>query len=77
MIIFIKLRDGTELNIEDASEYGMVNDYLEIYHGQEITRINEDQIVYYSVKWLWGYSIDVTEANAIIVHILCANTQAH
>ena len=24
MIIFIKLRDGTELNIEDASEYGMV-----------------------------------------------------
>lgn len=50
MIVFIKLRDGTELNIEDASEYGMVNDYLEIYHGQEITRINEDQIVYYSVK---------------------------
>lgn len=50
MIIFIKLRDGTELNIEDASEYEMVNDYLEIYHGQEITRINEDQIVYYSVK---------------------------
>lgn len=77
MIIFIKLRDGTELNIEDASEYGMVNDYLEIYHGQEITRINEDQIVYYSVKWLWGYSIDVTEANVIIVHILCANIQVH
>lgn len=77
MIIFIKLRDGTELNIEDASEYGMVNDYLEIYHGQEITRINEDQIVYYSVKWLWGYSINVTEANAIIVHILCANIQVH
>lgn len=50
MIIFIKLRDGTELNIEDASKYGMVNDYLEIYHGQEITRINEDQIMYYSVK---------------------------
>lgn len=42
MIIFIKLRDGTELNIEDASEYGMVNDYLEIYHGkklQELTKI--------------------------------------
>ena len=77
MIIFIKLRDGTELNIEDASKYGMVNDYLEIYHGQEITRINEDQIVYYSVKWLWEYSIDVTEANVIIVHILCANIQVH
>ena len=77
MIIFIKLRDGTELNIEDASEYGMVNDYLEIYHGQEITRINEDQIVYYSVKESWRYSVVVTQANEIIVHILCANTQVH
>ena len=48
MKLDIILRDGSELEFQNVQNYSFINDYLEIYHENEITRVNEDQILYFT-----------------------------